>query len=643
MSPSFLKAFFGIGLLSFKAFAVEISLQPHPRSLDMAVLSADRLRWERLAERVSMEAMGPIPAELGDKWALAAEGWRKHMAEIQSVSFGEEHRLLPLTLVGLALQDERLIGVAKSRALSLASWDPRGATGYFFHDQAAISVAWTLALVYDWLYEYLSAEEKRKLLSAIQPRVEDMLAPPVQGLPSGWAGLDFGRKLDRWPYDSHGAVALARLSVICAVLAGEGALFDQCVREVVPRYAARPVPWGGSDGGYANGTGYAQWDVGSTHFVVWHLLRSALGVDLWQHRWTRGYLNFLVYFLPPGAPVGLFGDGAEQAWPSVWATQAKAYAAALPSPLADWYASRWTGEDARHLALLLAPARDWNKVLTALPPGTPQAVHLTDIGWVAMHSDLADPKRTSVYFKSSPYGSYSHSHADQNSFVIHARGQPLAIDSGYYESFGYGSPHWRDWYTQTRAHNAITFDGGQGQVHNSMEAKGEVVHFEHHPDYDLVTGDATQAYGGALTKAMRSLVYLRPDMVLVYDSVASEVPRTWEWNLHALSKMKLKGPRELEIEQAGVRMCVMLLEAPKGAFSQTDRFTTEPQAEHPRQWHARFSTFAPWQEARFVALFDVGCGGVKASVSEQNRDFFVSLLGYQFGLLENGRVSVVAK
>ena len=39
------------------------------------------------------------------------------------------------------------------------------------------------------------------------------------------------------------------------------------------------------------------------------------------------------------------------------------------------------------------------------PEGTPNAAVFPVIGWAAMHSDLRDPRRTSVYFKSSPYGS----------------------------------------------------------------------------------------------------------------------------------------------------------------------------------------------------------------------------------------------
>lgn len=56
-----------------------------------------------------------------------------------------------------------------------------------------------------------------------------------------------------------------------------------------------------------------------------------------------------------------------------------------------------------------------------------------------MHSALADPQRVSLLFRSSPFGSLNHAHADQNSFVLYAKGEVLAMDSGVYDF--YDSPH----------------------------------------------------------------------------------------------------------------------------------------------------------------------------------------------------------
>src|SRR5207244_2887962 len=221
-------------------------------------------------------------------------------------------------------------------------------------------------------------------------------------------------------------------------------------------------------------------------------------------------------------PVGAFGDGAEQALTEAWARFGKAYTLFAPTPLGRWYASQLSGEDPRGFALLLAPPADTSPA--PYPAGTPDAALFPSIGWTAMHSSLQDPARVSVYFKSSRYGSYNHSHADQNSFVVNAGGQRLAIESGYYDD--YMTSHWWQWYKQTRAQNAITFDGGQGQVvyeESGALGPGVITGYAHQAGYDVVTGDATQAYGGALTRAQRSLVYLRPNLILVYDALASGV------------------------------------------------------------------------------------------------------------------------
>src|SRR5690606_6142964 len=138
-----------------------------------------------------------------------------------------------------------------------------------------------------------------------------------------------------------------------------------------------------------------------------------------------------------------------------WGRVATAVARFTRDPFALWYAGGQREGDLSRIDALLSPVA--GREGARLPPGTADAAWFPSVGWVAMHSRLADPERTSIYFKASPYGSHNHSHGDQNAFVIHHRGERLAIASGYYD--GYQTPHWREWYKQTRAANAITFDG----------------------------------------------------------------------------------------------------------------------------------------------------------------------------------------
>jgi len=604
----------------------------HPRSIGLSALRAkaasDPDIERALLQQIRTWSVEPLPAEPTVWPDQLPPGQERdaQMQTIQNLAFGEESKVLPAALAWLATGSTQALNEAKRRALNLARWNTQGATGYRAHDQAGRSIAWTLALAYDWLYPELGEAGRARLAAAIGDRLGDIMG-------RGPFGLDDGRRIDVFPYDSHGAVTLARVSAICAVMAGVAPQFDRCFRNTVPRYLKRPVPWGRDDGGYANGTAYGQWDTTYTHLVVWGLLRESLGVDLTKTPWAQGYGKFIAYFLPPGAPTGMFGDGAEKGERSVWATQAKAYAATVPSPLTDWYARQQFGEDETSLPLLLAPYRDWSKTPTRIPADTSNAILIPSIGWVAMHSDLADRGRTSVYFKSSPYGSFSHSHADQNSFVINAQGQPLAIDSGYYDY--YNSPHWKGWYKQTRAHNAITFDGGQGQMHDTLAAKGKITQFETTPTFDLVTGDATQAYGGALTRAVRAMVYVRPGTLLVFDSLASATPRTWEWNIHAMETMKVTGRRSIEIDKEGERLCVEVLSGPNVEFSQTDQFTAAPRGAYPKQWHGAFRSTARSRDFRMLTLLSVGCEHPAVEVTDKPGAMDVAVAGHRFAFTDS--------
>lgn len=599
----------------------------HPRSIDPFALhekfTLDKSLAQALMLRVMSWRVGGMPVEPALRSDQLPHGKERdtQIRAIQKIVFDEEDKILQAALAWIATGDKLALNEGKWRAQNLANWKSDGATSFKAHDQAGLSITWTLALAYDWLYPEFSEVERARLVAVISDRLGEILG-------KGPYGLDDGRRLDANPYNSHGAVALARVSAICTVMAGIAPQFDACFRNTVPRYLKWPVPWGRDDGGYANGTNYGQWNTAYTHLIVWDLLRESIGVDLTKTPWAQGYGKFITYFLPPGTPTGLFGDGAEKNWRDVWATQAKAYAARVPSPLTDWYARQQFGEDATKLYFLLAPYRDWSKTPPHIPADTPSAIHLPSIGWVAMHSNLADRGRNSVYFKSSPYGSFNHSHADQNSFVINSKGQPLAVDSGYYDY--YNSPHWKGWYKQTKAHNAMTFDGGVGQLHDTMAAKGKITQFETTTAYDLVTGDATQAYGGALARAVRSMVYVRPGVLLVFDSLASGASRTWEWNIHALRPMAVTGPRSIEIEKDGERLCVEVLRGPDMEFSQTDEFTHAPSGVYPKQWHGGFKSTEKSKNFQMLTMLSVNCEKLPIEVTVDPAGLGVALAGHRF-------------
>ncbi len=516
------------------------------------------------------------------------------------------------------------------RAQNLASWDPHGSTAYATTDEGSSAIAVTLALAYDWLYPWMNADQRNQLLAPIVARGSDMYNDVI----------GTRARVAVRPYDSHGNITLTYLAVITVLLAGDVPQAEIGLHDALPLAIHWTSPWGLEDGGFGNGTAYATWTTGSL-LIAWYVLRWTVDIDLAQKSWTRDYANFLAYFIPPGTPAGAFGDGAEASLAEAWARFGKAQALLAPSPLARWYATQLSGEDPAGLELLLAPPADPSPA--PYPAGTPNAMLSPSIGWAALHSDLADPARISVYFKASPYGSYNHSHADQDSFVVNAAGQPLAIDSGYYD--GYMTPHWWQWYKQTRAHNAITFDGGQGQPiyeGGGQLGPGTMAGFTHHPDYDIVQGDATQAYGGALSRAQRSLVYLRPDLLLVYDNLASIKPRQWEWNIHALDSMGVISDTQISIAHNGQSLCIDMLAGPPMHFAQTSQFSVDPAAGFvwTPQWHGAFTSASPSAAAQFIALLRVGCTASAASASKANGVWTVLAGSRTVTIGDSGAISV---
>jgi len=507
----------------------------------------------------------------------------------------EQKRTLAAALAYAVTRQGKYGDDAVRRLLAQAQWDAFGPISFKNNDTANRNVAWTLALGYDWLHDYLQPSERAVILAAIKARVSQM-----------YAAYASRSDITRAPYDSHGILSLTVMAAISSLVAGDLPEADQWAATLVPMAVVWTSPWGYLDGGFGNGTTQGLWDAAS-NLLAWYVLKGATGIDLSRKEWVRNQARFFAYFLPPGSPSGNFGDGEEMNQAELTARVAKALAAFSPTPLARWYAAQLHGEDIGRIEYLLAPRSERGKA--AFPPGTPNGAVFPSIGWAAMHSELADPMRTSVYFRSSPYGAFNHSHADQNSFVINAKGERLAIASGYYDD--YRTPHWSNWYKTTRAKNAITYDGGKGQGPDGKQFSGEIRRFETTDGFDYAVGHAEKAYGGELTKAQRSLVYLRPGTVIVYDSLAAPAAHTWEWNIHALRAIRKLSDRKIEIDGESTEMCVEMLASPDVGFEQTDQFPTPPQrnemnSKPTKQWHGTFATRAKSQDAEFITLMRIG-------------------------------------
>lgn len=380
---------------------------------------------------------------------------------------------------------------------------------------------WYFALAYDFVANDLTATERAQFLSVIE-----LCAGALKGVPAA---------VHTSPPDGTAFNALGKLVGAGLIVLRDLPSAQSWLVPAAQLYLDKLSPWGGADGGYANGTSYAMWDSGDI-FLTMDLLQRVLGLQTSTHPWASNFHRYVAYTLPPGAPAGLFGDGAEVKRTEAWSRFGKAVMSRSTTALAGWYAANVTGDDPARLEGLLSPLL---RRSNAFPPNEPNSVFFPSIGWAALHSDLSDTKRASVYFKSSPYGSFNHSHGDQNNFVVHKAGQIILSNSGVYDY--YGSPHWLRWYKTTAAHNAVTFDDGQGQDlgkdgYGSATSNGKITNFLTGKGWALATGDATQSYAGKLSNAMRTVALLDERFVVVMDTLVAQTPRRLELNFHTLAE-----------------------------------------------------------------------------------------------------------
>ncbi len=191
----------------------------------------------------------------------------------------------------------------------------------------------------------------------------------------------------------------------------------------------------------------------------------------------------------------------------------------------------------------------------------------------------------------------NHQHMDGGAFQIYYRG-PLAIDSGSYQgsSGGYNSPHNKNYFKRTIAHNSLlvydpsekfacwnygggdktefaTNDGGQRMPGDRWETcrsfkellsesytvgKALAHGFgpdKHTPEYSYLKGDITKAYTSKVEDVRRSFVFLNlepkgnadknpegvvtevPAVMVVYDHVVSSDPSFRKfWLLHSIEE-----------------------------------------------------------------------------------------------------------
>ncbi|GEM_PF-3034385 len=555
----------------------------------LAALGEGQQAWSKL-EAILERDLGktvladPAPYKNG-VWNAA--DWRRIWDDAQVARDTVQNYAFGYLMTGNPLY----LAEAKKWLLAIAAWDPAGSTGDASNDEASRAILEGFGFAYDWLYDQLTPEERSLVLTSILARGVEM-----------YHRVGNAVKLEINPYNSHDWNKAGILAQTAVAIWGDDPIAESWLTYSVSLLMGRWPAWGGADGGWAEGVFYHAPYINRFLRPAQALVR-ATGIDLLKHPWFDKGSYFQLYCWLPGTPGIEFGDS----WPSLSINATaianmEKLAAYKQNPYLKWYVEA-SGKENNLLQVpeSFLPQRE---VLAKAPVDLPQANSFEDVGFAVMHRDLCDPLENAVLaFKSGPYGSLSHSHADQNSFNISAFGERLAIDSGYYDYAG--SPHHNQWTRQTKAHNTILVNGA-GQAARKA-GTGSITGFLTSNYYDYVSGEAGAAYEGRLDNFTRQIIYLRPDFYLIADDLKGPTRASYDWLLHALSEMQIdEVKREIKINQGESSLDVKFLEPSKLTFTQNDKFTQAPEGTKPNQWHLAATARATDDKQRFLVLLHPG-------------------------------------
>lgn len=501
--------------------------------------------------------------------------------------FGRHRDFVDRNMVACALgwqllRDEKAAAHAKALFLEVCSWDPAtecALHGGKYGDELGLSNARCLPSVYDMLYDLLDEEEKKLAETAI--------AAYALQCERRIAATDFMAN----PGNSHVGRLPAYLGNAAMVLKGTGypeEVLTRWLDTAAEIYGGIFPFFGGPDGGWAEGPFYA------SSYTKWYLpffnaVDRFMGISYLDRPFYQRLPHYLIHFNDPAAEIKPFGDGywchsEDKEWPGFLAQDpfriyaekfgpAEAIAMEKNIPQPEVFLL--------HLLDVFLPVRKNDKRRITGKASDLQTFPYA--GLVSMRNNITGGENTmAVMARASRYGSYSHSHADQGSFVLFYEGTALISPSGYFGR-GWGTIHHFQWTTTTAAHNCILVDG-KGQLVRSHLAVGSVGACAKNGNVYTAELELNGAHP-ALTSWKRKLIMDADELTLtVIDDAEAEHDVTLDWLLHSLSRPEANGNGAF-LTRNGIRLDIQPVEGIESNVTVLDYFPVDLNEGEPEQYH----------------------------------------------------------
>ncbi len=476
---------------------------------------------------------------------------------------------------------------AKRILLECAKWDPKGSTGYRYNDEAGMPYNYYFSRTYTFINDLLSEREKKICRAVMKVRGDEMyehLCP---------------RHLWR-PYGSHSNRAWHFLGEVGIAFLGEVEGAEDWVWFATNVFFNVYPVWSDDDGGWHEGTSY--WSSYQNRFTWWaDVMREAMGINAYDKPYFSKVGYYPIYLVPPGKRGGGFGDLTANKRAESYRSIMSTFSAQAQNGHWRWYVEQLGGP--ANAGGYIGFIRGELPEVQAIPFDELQKSRLFEgTGQAYLNTNLTDAGNSvQVVFKSSPFGTQSHGYEANNSFLLWGYGKRLLIRSGYRDS--YGSDHHKNWMWSTRSVNNITVNG-KGQSRRTSKAQGKIVSFKTTPSIDIVVGEAGKAYETSLDRFTRSIIFVKPELTVVYDCLDAGEPATYEYWLHAINKIDVDGQHNVRVRNGDVVCDIDFLSPSALTFSQTNQYDPNPRPRIKlREWHLTAKTDSKKRQMEFVTLY----------------------------------------
>ncbi|MCL2881113.1 MAG: DUF4962 domain-containing protein, partial [Treponema sp.] len=564
--------------------------------------------------------------------------WRAMYLSCQEMLYAVRHTAIAYQLTG----EKKYLAAARAWLLEVTGWKLDGPTWRTYNDEAAFRVTGALAWGYDLLYDNLSGDERRLIRENLLARGRELF------------GYVTGKiRIQEVLLDSHGIRSVSMALVPAALaLYGEEDDARRWLDFAIEYYMTMYPPWGGYDGGWAEGPAY--WQMGISFALdALDCVEKATGLKIYERPFFQNTADYALNFYCRDLTRMAFCDMSDLGdRPGLKAGyNLRRLACTSKNPNRNFYSGYYeiAQKQAEQEGIGIIEKYFYNygwwdfrfddllfKYRFTMPKsaGLPAGLSVKwfhDIDWVAVHSNMNNfDEHIAFMFKSSSYGAVSHSHGDQNGFVLHAFGEPLAIHSGYY--IGFWSEMHVNWRRQTKSKNAILIDGagqfaelkkktkadelngsGKSSFQALMDANGFIEEVREKDGNVYIRGNATQAYKpltDSLIQYLRHVFFINQRYFIIVDELELSQPCAIDFLMHTLRKVAITENSFLYSgEKADMR--VSFVAGGKMAITQSDEFTGVSEKEIAglaKQWHIQ-ATGGKAASHKLVTLIEIGKAG----------------------------------